>query len=214
MARNYITFYAQQFGHQSSKYTTGFTRKIQADDPADVEASFRELNNGQMAGEQGLEDDSYGLSRDDSKRVLAIAARIGKTSVVLWVDVVGRANRTQPWGEEQLCPYLIYPVIFVARAKSRVKQNSLRIWPAIEATMAQLVAGLITDRVAQHCGHFIPFQTGSHGLYYSQPVAMGPKVEREAFELHIASGRFRGCPTFHQGDYDQLLMSLHINISR
>ncbi|KAI0563149.1 hypothetical protein FGB62_45g139 [Gracilaria domingensis] len=157
-----------------------------------------------------LEDGSYGLSRDDWRRALKIAATSGNTSVVLWVDILDRANRSRPWGEEQLFPYMIYPVIFVATAKSRVKQESLRMWPAIEATMAQLGAGLITDRIAKHCGHFIPFQARSKGLYYSMTVDSGPEVEREAFQLHVASGRFRGCPTFHQGDYDRLLAVLQL----
>ncbi|PXF46791.1 hypothetical protein BWQ96_03482 [Gracilariopsis chorda] len=95
MARSYIKVYAQQFGHSSTDYTTGFTRKIQADDAADVEASFNELKSGQMIGKQGfgattttnifclsysstlLEDRNYSLSRDDWRRALEIAAQTG-----------------------------------------------------------------------------------------------------------------------------------------
>lgn len=228
MAQNYIEFYAKEWGHFSTNYTTGFTRKIHADDAGDVNAAYNELMDGTMAGKQGegantstsifclsysssrLDDGNYGLSQEDWNRALAIAAQTGNTSVVLWIDILDRANRTHPWGEEQLRPYLIYPVIFTAKATSKVKQEGLRMWPAIEATMGQLGAGLITDNIARNCGTFIPFQAHSRGLYYSMTVAHPPKVEREALDLHIASGKFRGCPTFHQGHYNRILSVLQV----
>lgn len=231
-AKNYIDYYAAQFGHRPTDYTTGFTRKINTGSEQDVDDAYNELMTGSMVDMQAkgtdvataifclsyssslLPDGTYGLAKEDWKRAVSIAATRGY-SAVFWVDILDRENRKGSWGNEQLKPYLIYPVIFVATApSSRIKQQGLRMWPAIEATMGQLGAGLITDRIAENCGPFIPFQAKSGMLYYSVTAPEHPKVQNEAFELHIASGRFRGCPTFHQGDYNRIHTVLKLKASR
>lgn len=226
--KGYIEYYAKYFGHRPTNYTTGFTRKVNTGSAQDVDDAYNELMTGDMVGKQGkdastttaifclsyssslLPDGTYGLAQEDWKRAVSIAANTSHSSAVFWIDILDRQNRNGSWGDEQLKPYLIYPVIFVATAPSRIKQQGLRMWPAIEATMGQVGAGLITDRIAENCGPFIPFQSKSRMLYYSVTAAEHPKVENEAFELHFASGRFRGCPTFHQGDYNRILDILQL----